>query len=125
MLKIEGKEATPYKPGTSYRLIIIPSGDEQFILKAECLYDIGALNSSAAYLFRFFPISNQGLNPSLRASKRKALLYKAFFDLGNYELGGATYVAKLNVYALSSVWGDLVNTYILFGDPATTLGVVP
>ncbi len=52
-------------------------------------------------------------------------LYKAFFELGDYELGAATYIAKLNVYGMSSAWGDLVNTYVLFGDPATTLGAVP
>jgi hypothetical protein len=52
-------------------------------------------------------------------------LYKAFFVSHSYGLGNATYQAKLNVYNLSSAWGDLVNTYVLFGDPATTLGAVP
>ena len=116
MLRIEGKEATPYRPGTSYRLIIIPSGDGRFILKAECLYDIGALNSSAACLFRFFPITNQGLNPSLRATKRKALLYKAFFDM----LSAENKAQAEDVIKRTLACGDF-QTYKLKHDARTVL----
>ena len=44
---------------------------------------------------------------------------------GNYELGVATTAAKINTFSLNNIWGELVETYILFGDPATRVPVAP
>ncbi len=80
ILKVGGLEAKPRKPDTVYRLTIIPSGDDYFLIKAECIVD--SLKSSASFLlFRFFPMLNNDVPPQLRANKRKVLLYKAFFDM--------------------------------------------
>jgi hypothetical protein len=49
-------------------------------------------------------------------------LYKVFYPAQVYGLGQATTTAKWNIYDLSSMYGDLVRTYIFFGDPATVLG---
>jgi hypothetical protein len=49
--------------------------------------------------------------------------YHAIFQQDMYGLGAATTAAKLNVYAQSSLWSELVETYVLFGDPAMELGV--
>jgi hypothetical protein len=38
-------------------------------------------------------------------------------------VGAATAAAKAAVYAQSSYWGELVETFLLFGDPATQLGL--
>ena len=48
-----------------------------------------------------------------------------FRDLdGSITLGQATTAAKLNLWASGSNL-DLIDTYLLFGDPATELTVVP
>jgi hypothetical protein len=39
-------------------------------------------------------------------------------------VGAATAAAKAAVYAQSSYWGELVETFLLFGDPATQLGLL-
>ncbi len=49
--------------------------------------------------------------------------YDTFFKEYQYALGAATTAAKLNAYAQSTFWGELVETFVLFGDPATQLGV--
>ncbi|MBV7328941.1 Ig-like domain-containing protein [Chloroflexi bacterium TSY] len=49
--------------------------------------------------------------------------YDAVFQDDQITLGMATTAAKIDVYAQSKVWGELVETYILFGDPATQLGI--
>ena len=51
--------------------------------------------------------------------------YKEIFEKGNYELGVATTAAKINTFSLNNIWGELVETYILFGDPATRVPVAP
>ena len=50
-------------------------------------------------------------------------LYKAVFQDGQYGLGAITTAAKIDTYAQSKFWSELVETFVLFGDPATQLGV--
>jgi hypothetical protein len=50
--------------------------------------------------------------------------YRAVIYNGVPDLGTATTTAKLNLYAESGFWGELVETVVLFGDPATRV-VVP
>lgn len=50
-------------------------------------------------------------------------LYKAIFQDGQYGLGAITTAAKIDTYAQSKFWSELVETFVLFGDPATQLGV--
>ncbi len=49
--------------------------------------------------------------------------YEAIFDDGTYGLGAATTAAKINTYAQNNYWSELVEMFVLFGDPATELGV--
>jgi len=49
--------------------------------------------------------------------------YDALFQEQIYGLGAATTSAKIQTYSGSAFWKDLVNTFILFGDPATVLPV--
>lgn len=49
--------------------------------------------------------------------------YKAIFQDGQYGLGAATTAAKIAAYEQNSFWGELVETFVLFGDPATQAGV--
>ncbi len=55
--------------------------------------------------------------------------YRAIFEQGVYELGPATTAGKLNLYLNSRSPGgaarfhDLLDTYVLLGDPATRLGL--
>jgi hypothetical protein len=56
------------------------------------------------------------------ASGHKVLLgafYEAIFQDDLYALGAATTAAKIQ----SSSWSDLIKTFVLFGDPATQLGI--
>lgn len=50
-------------------------------------------------------------------------LYEDFFRYNLYGLGAATTNAKISTYAKSKTWGELVETFVLFGDPLTRLGV--
>lgn len=50
-------------------------------------------------------------------------LYKAIFQDSQYGLGAVTATAKIDTYAQSKFWSELVETFVLFGDPATQLGV--
>ncbi|MFN3533440.1 MAG: hypothetical protein ACK41Q_13175 [Candidatus Brocadia sp.] len=50
-------------------------------------------------------------------------LYETIFHDGQYGLGAATTAAKIATYAQGSFWGEMVETFVLFGDPATQLGV--
>jgi hypothetical protein len=50
--------------------------------------------------------------------------YRAIILNGVPDLGAATTTAKLSLYADSGFWGELVETVVLFGDPATRV-VVP
>ena len=52
-------------------------------------------------------------------------LYKAIFQGGHSGLGAATTTAKLAAYSQNSFLGEVVETYVLFGDPATPLGMPP
>ena len=47
--------------------------------------------------------------------------YDALFQEQIYGLGAATTSAKIRTYSGSAFWKDLVNTFTLFGDPATVL----
>ncbi|MBI2471529.1 MAG: hypothetical protein HYV59_09850 [Planctomycetes bacterium] len=49
--------------------------------------------------------------------------YEAIFNDGKYGLGAATTAAKINTYEQNSYWGELVEMFVLFGDPAMELGV--
>gem|GEM_PF-1467176 len=49
--------------------------------------------------------------------------YDALFTDKLYQLGAATAQASLTVLGLNSGYDELVATYLLFGDPATTLGL--
>ena len=55
LLKINGTEAKPYVPDTRYRLTVAPSGDEHFLIKAECVLSIDNINfihlNSLQFLF--------------------------------------------------------------------------
>ena len=80
ILKVGGTEAKPRRPDTAYFLTIVPSVDDYFLIKAECMID--SLKSSTSFLlFRYFSLLNKSVNQQLRANKRKVLLYKAFFDM--------------------------------------------
>ena len=50
-------------------------------------------------------------------------LYDAIFQDDQYALGAATTAAKIAAYNQNNSWGELVQTFILFGDPATSLGL--
>ena len=52
-------------------------------------------------------------------------LYQAIFQGGQSGLGAATTTAKLAAYSQDSTLGESVETYVLFGDPATRLGLPP
>jgi hypothetical protein len=41
------------------------------------------------------------------------------------ELGMVTTTAKINVYSQFGAWGDLVETFIYFGDPLTQVRDIP
>jgi hypothetical protein len=45
--------------------------------------------------------------------------YRAMFSQGITRLGPATTAAKAAAYANTPFWGELIMTYVLFGDPAT------
>ena len=49
--------------------------------------------------------------------------YRSIFLFDQYALGAATTQAKLATYAQSSIWRELVETFVLFGDPATQLAL--
>ncbi|CAG1770816.1 partial Gingipain R2, partial [uncultured bacterium] len=49
--------------------------------------------------------------------------YASIFQDGLYGLGAATTAAKIATYAQGDFLGELVETFVLFGDPATELGV--
>jgi len=50
--------------------------------------------------------------------------YESLFADSAYGLGEITTGAKLDAYSQSSYWGELVETFVLFGDPAMQLHVV-
>lgn len=50
-------------------------------------------------------------------------LYKAIFQEDKYGLGAVTTAAKIDTYSQSNFWSELVETFVLFGDPATELGI--
>ncbi len=50
-------------------------------------------------------------------------LYKTIFQESQYGLGAATTEAKINTYSRSSYGRELVETFVLFGDPATHVGI--
>jgi hypothetical protein len=52
-------------------------------------------------------------------------LYRAFFAEGTTQFGAATTFAKYFLDANSSSFRDLIDTYNLFGDPATNLKIAP
>ncbi len=51
--------------------------------------------------------------------------YKNIFQDGQYGLGAAATKAKIDTYSQDSYWRHMVETFVLFGDPATPLGATP
>lgn len=49
--------------------------------------------------------------------------YKEIFEKGCYELGAAETAAKISVFSLNNGWKELVETYLLFGDPVMRVAV--
>jgi hypothetical protein len=49
--------------------------------------------------------------------------YDAIFKRDQYELGAIATTAKLEAYRLNNDLDMLIETYVLFGDPAQTVGV--
>ena len=49
--------------------------------------------------------------------------YETIFQEDEYVLGAATTAAKVAAYGQNSSWMDLVETFVLFGDPALSLGL--
>jgi hypothetical protein len=49
--------------------------------------------------------------------------YKAIFEQDILALGAATTTAKIKMYSQHGFWGELVETFVLFGDPAMPIGV--
>jgi len=47
--------------------------------------------------------------------------YETIFHSPGHTLGAATSAAKVEAYTQNSAWGELVQTFVLFGDPATQL----
>jgi len=50
-------------------------------------------------------------------------LFTAIFEGDNRLLGPATTAAKISAYAQNSSLGELVETFVLFGDPALELAL--
>lgn len=50
-------------------------------------------------------------------------LYESIFQDKQYGLGAATTAAKIATYSQNNFWSELVETFVLFGDPATQLGM--
>ena len=48
-------------------------------------------------------------------------LYQALFTRDLTTLGASTAAAKIEAYGISTAWGELAETYVLFGDPASRL----
>lgn len=81
VLKAGGREALVSTPASSYRITIRPSADKDwFSLQAEGLID-GVSFSPAFHIFSFLSLTGSGLTTMLRAGKRKAVLYQAFFSM--------------------------------------------
>jgi hypothetical protein len=51
-------------------------------------------------------------------------LFQAIFQDGVIQIGPATTQAKLYLYANAAMYDELIETYVLFGDPATKLQVI-
>jgi len=49
--------------------------------------------------------------------------YDAIFQDDVYALGVATTAAKIAMYDQQSSWSELIQTFVLFGDPATQVGI--
>ncbi|MDY7077081.1 MAG: C25 family cysteine peptidase [Chloroflexota bacterium] len=49
--------------------------------------------------------------------------YETIFQDDQYGLGAATVAAGIATYGQNSSWGELVETFVLFGDPVTQLGI--
>jgi hypothetical protein len=52
-------------------------------------------------------------------------LYRALFAEDLTTFGAATAAAKIEAYGVSTAWQELVETYVLFGDPASKLAIPP
>lgn len=52
-------------------------------------------------------------------------LYQALFTRDLTTLGASTAAAKIEAYGISTAWGELAETYVLFGDPASRLAIPP
>jgi non-specific serine/threonine protein kinase len=80
VLKTEGMDCGAARTVPSYRITVVPSADDNsFTLRADCL--AGGLRLPPVFkLFRFLLPEAIGLCPALRARKRLAVVYEAFFS---------------------------------------------
>ncbi len=82
------------------------------LLKAENKGAIAALGSTGMGVSTGQDFLNRGL-------------YQAIFYEGKTQVGAAVFQAKLYLYGQTSSFRDLIDTFTLFGDPATRLNVRP
>lgn len=82
ILKKEGADAPMKKTSRQYRLTVSASKiyDSLFVIKAECRSGRSGLTPSPR-LFSFLMTAKYELSGPLRAKKRQASLYRAFFDM--------------------------------------------
>lgn len=82
MLKREGTHVPAEKAVQDYSIAISAygQGGDQFVLNTGCR--VGRSKQTPSYrLFKFFSETNYGLSTPLKAKKRRAMLYRAFFDM--------------------------------------------
>lgn len=81
ILKVDGLTTPPMTAKHRYRLSIDPVGEENAILRTECLLG-DSEGVTTAHTFRFFTdIHAQGLPAAFKALKRLTALYECFFHL--------------------------------------------
>ena len=108
-----------------------------FVTTANCLNGFFA-HSYTSYAYslaeEFLRVNNKGALAAWAPtglgypSGHRALiseLYNAIFGDRDHVLGSATTAAKIATYTQSGGWGDLVETFVLFGDPASQLDLPP
>lgn len=82
ILKKEREYTPTEKAVQDYRITISDSGQrgDMFVLNTECRVS-GSRQTPSYSLFNFFSETNYGLSGPLKAKKRRAVLYRAFFDM--------------------------------------------
>ena len=91
-------------------------------------YDYSSINEALVNATNGGAIASWGSSGMGLASGQDYLnrgLYQAIFYNGQTRIGAAALQAKLFLYAHSTSYPDLIDTYTLFGDPAMKLAVRP